>query len=462
MGMLDGPHDAAHRISHLGVLGFGALWLIAGAALLFGGGTKNDLFTDLFLQALAVAALLLALSKLRLEQLSNERRQLILIACAVALVPLLQVVPMPYFFWSWLPGRSEIFAAQSAAGVQSFWQPYSLDPAATLAAFRSLLPALAVVALGMQLRLAQLRRIGLLVLPAALLMVPIGIAQVAGGPHSPLRPYLPTNPHDAVGLFANRNHYAALMVVALMMALTYARAPIVPLRRSIDNHLWIGACLLVGSILLLGIVLSRSRAGFLFAGFGVAAMLLLASLQRREQPKYWSWLIGFSVLASLVAFQFGFLAIADRLATLGGSDLRWNVAPSSLSLAAHFGFLGSGIGTYPAAYAAFEPLEKVTSLYVNHAHNDYLELLVDAGVVFVALLLWFARFLWRLGASIRWRDLQSEQVFRAGAFLALCLLLAHSFFDYPLRTTALSVVFAWLLVVLVAPATEPQTREKRR
>ncbi len=461
MEYADGPRKAAHRISRpVGAFGVSAFWLLALASLLFGGGTKNDLFSDLALQFFAIVVLIYALSRLQLANLQLMQRQAFWVACAVAFVPIAQTIPMPYFFWSGLPGRSEIFAGQSMAGAHAFWRPFSLEPSATLAGFRALLPSLAILALGLQLSARQLRQLGLLVVMAALLMVPVGIAQVAGGPHSPLRPYSPTNPHDAVGLFANRNHYAALMVVGLVLVMTYARAPLVPFRRSIELHLWIGACLVAGSILLLGIVLSRSRAGFVLAGLAIVAVMMMVFIQRREQRAQWRWLLGFSSLASLLAFQFGFLAIADRLRTFTGEDLRWNIAPVSLDLAAHYGLLGTGIGSYPAAFAAYEPLDRVTSLYVNHAHNDYLELLVEVGILYLLVLSSFALWLWRTAMSVEWRRYQPKQVFRAGVLVALLILLIHSFFDYPLRTTTLSVVFAWAAALLAAPdgVDEPSSR----
>ncbi len=124
-------------------------------------------------------------------------------------------------------------------------------------------------AAGVQLGAVWQKRLVLIVVAVAVLMVPIGIAQVAQRPHSDLRPYAPTNLHDAVGLFANRNHYASLLATALVFIfgglLLNARGG---RSRSVRILQMIG-WMLLGAILLLGIVLSRSRAGVGLAGHGV-------------------------------------------------------------------------------------------------------------------------------------------------------------------------------------------------
>ncbi|MBK8068855.1 MAG: hypothetical protein IPK27_14890 [Rhodanobacteraceae bacterium] len=219
-------------------------------------------------------------------------------------------------------GRAAIWAQHTTLGLDTpAFAPWSLDPNGTLAALRGLLPAAAMALIAVQLETAWLRRLTLIVIVIALLMVPIGIAQVAQGPHSGPRPYVPTNVHDAVGLFANRNHYASLLAVALVLVLGGMTLDARRLQQRSGRALRMLGWLLVGSMLLLGVVLSRSRAGVGLAGLVLVAMLLLAFVRRRSHPQVFHWLLAFTVFGGLIAFQFGFLGIAD-LAAAGRPALR--------------------------------------------------------------------------------------------------------------------------------------------
>lgn len=453
-----GRHAAARSETLVGVLS-GTLLVMA---LLLGGGTRNYLFSDLLVQLLASVLLIYGLARLRWHDLDPGSRHYLKLIGIVLALPLLQLLPLPTALVSWFPGRSEIWAGRAALGLElPAWVPWSLDPNATLASLRGLLPACALALLVVQLDALWQKRLVLIVVVIAVLMVPIGIAQVAQGPHSALRPYVPTNLHDAVGLFANRNHYASLLATALVLVfgglLLNARGGRSRSARVLQMIGW----MLLGAILMLGIVLSRSRAGVGLAALVSVAMLLLAFVRRREQPQTFRWFLGFVILAGLLAFQFGFLAIADRLTQAG--DQRWNITADVLALSSEFSWLGTGIGSFPAVYAAHEPIELVGDKILNHAHNDWAELWVELGGVLVLVAALFALWLWA-----RLRELassgslmQSSQALRLigiGVVLTLCL---HSLVDYPLRTTAMSSVFA-LAGALACCRLEPTAQRSRR
>ena len=435
-------------------------------ALLLGGGTRNFLFSDLLVQLLAAVLLIYGLRRLRWQDLDQGARQYLQLVALVIALPLLQLLPLPSALVSWFPGRSELWAGRAALGLEvPTWVPWSLDPNATLAGVRGLLPASAMALLATQLGPVWQKRLAVIVVAVAVLMVPIGIAQVAQGPHSTLRPYVPTNLHDAVGLFANRNHYASLLATALVFIfgglLLNARGGRSRSARVLQMIGW----MLLGAILLLGIVLSRSRAGVGLAGLVSIAMLLVAFTRRREHPETFRWFLGFVVFGGLIAFQFGFLAIADRFAQAG--DQRWDVTAGVLAVSSNYSWLGTGIGSFPAVYAAHEPIELVGDKILNHAHNDWAELWVELGVALLAVAALFA---WWL--SSRARELiasgslaQSSQALRLTGIGVLLTLSVHSLVDYPLRTTAVSVVFALggaLACCRLEPASSRPRRDSRR
>lgn len=423
-------------------------------ALLLGGGTRNHLFTDLVVQLLAGVLLVYGLARLRWDELDLAHRQLLTLLALVLALPLLQLLPLPTWLMQWLPRRGEPWSEYARLGLETpMFVSWSLDPNATLAAFRSLLPAAAVALLVSQLSVTWRRWLVLLVVAVAVLNVPIGIAQVAQGPHSELRPYAPTNLHDAVGLFANRNHYASLLVVALVFVfgglLLNARNGMARSTRALHMIGW----MLLGSMLLLGDMLSRSRAGIGLAGLVSLAMLWVAYRRRREQPQIFRWFLVFVVLGGLLAFQFGFMAVADRLAQSG--DQRLDVTVGVLAAASKFAWLGSGVGSFPAVYAAYEPVELVGAKILNHAHNDWAELWVEIGLLLIPMALLLARFLWLRISELRVGDSLAppEHAMRMVGLAVVIVLCIHSLVDYPLRTTALSAILALAAVLACSPVT---------
>jgi O-antigen ligase len=119
---------------------------------------------------------------------------------------------------------------------------------------------------------------------------------------------------------------------------------------------------------------------------------------------------------------------------------------------------GSGVGSFQSIYHTQEPLSSVTPTYMNHAHNDWLELLLETGIpgmVLAALLLfWGARralALWRGG---------DRDPFAQAAVIAAAAILLHSLVDYPLRTAALSTVFAACVALLAGARPHVRRREK--
>jgi O-antigen ligase len=155
---------------------------------------------------------------------------------------------------------------------------------------------------------------------------------------------------------------------------------------------------------------------------------------------------GAGVVAVLL---FGLRPILDRFAppVAGAPEVRLEAWPHVLDAARSFLPLGAGLGSFDRVFRAAEPLTLVTPLYFNHAHNDYLELLLETGVVGAAILalflLWLAPAAWAA-----WR--RGTDLARA-ASVSIGLLLAQSAVDYPLRTETVAVLFAFCCGLLARP-----------
>ena len=151
-----------------------------------------------------------------------------------------------------------------------------------------------------------------------------------------------------------------------------------------------------------------------------------------------------NAIALLLAVQFGFAGLAERISEAASSNLRWSLVSVTAKAAKDFFPFGSGIGTFAPVYQRYEPLEYLQDVYVNRVHNDWVESWLEGGVanavVIVGLLacyLFLAYRSWRTANP----NLRQVAYARAGS-ICIGLLLVHSVVDYPLRTTALSVMVA--------------------
>ncbi|TIM80567.1 MAG: O-antigen ligase domain-containing protein, partial [Mesorhizobium sp.] len=103
---------------------------------------------------------------------------------------------------------------------------------------------------------------------------------------------------------------------------------------------------------------------------------------------------------------------------------------------------GVGFGNFQKAYQIYEKEEMIFKKYVNHAHNDYLELIFEGGIPAIILIVLYFVMLFMALTRVRRDPLQKA------AFLSVSFLLIHSLVDYPLRTEALAMTFAFMNAII--------------
>ena len=133
-------------------------------------------------------------------------------------------------------------------------------------------------------------------------------------------------------------------------------------------------------------------------------------------------------------------------------DSRTKFWPDVLDAIAHYQPVGSGLGSFIKIFQRHESMSTLHFTYVFHAHNDVMEIALEAGWAGVALIvaavaLWLAGS-WRVLRRAAWGAFTPMHV---ACVLGIAILLAHSLVDYPLRTLALACVMAFLAACL-APA----------
>lgn len=423
-------------------------------ALLIGGATREEVIAPDIVGLLALPLLGWAIWRLRDRSPEPAERFAFIILAGCFLVGLVQLIPLPPGLWTALPGRGPIIDDLAAAGLTPGWAPISLKPQATLSALLCLIPAAALFLALRTLDQPGRRWLVLVVLGVAVLSAVVGGLQVVGGPDSPLRFYAVTNPQPAVGFFSNRNHLASLFVCVVPFATLEAleaasRRPVGRVRIA----LMLALILLAGA----GVLLTQSRAGALLLGIsllGGVAMGWRAGLARGQGRLVLAGgvlLLGLAAVSAPLVFG----SVFDRLGGGFDTEIRIPAAQIAAGAALTYAPFGSGLGSFVPIYMMHETQTSMQDTYVNHAHNDWLELLVETGLlgaaVMIAFLFWFARLALR---AWRRHNTAGGPGVRAASVVIL-LLLGHSLVDYPLRSPAMMCVFALACGLMLAPRAAP-------
>lgn len=453
--------------------------LLLFANIVLGGATRTGYLADVLLQFLCLPFLALAawLWLDRLTARAQPVRWSFGLACGAAMAITGLLIALAQFFPLFgAPGWEGISARIVAAGGQgldgSAWTgSSSVDPAASLAALPAVLPPLALFLLVALLDAeGRLRFAGWAVAFGALALF-LGVLQVMQGPASALRFFEISNRSESVGFFANRNHFAAQLYVTFLLGVAWfvGRGERVLGHRAPTSLkvIWLAAAFSLGLLIMAGIALARSRAGILLlllalAGVVVMAPLILAVLRGRASAPRQVRSLVLAVLVGVVLLvgQLG----ADRfLGRFGGGLVdQLRTVLNELTLQAGLDALpfGTGLGTFTAVFPVYENAATLGPQYINRAHDDWVEFFLEtglAGALLVALFLaWFAERVYRLWIAAEGAGEMRLRVLQQCASLAVLLLMAHSFVDYPLRTATMFAYFAACCALMTPCAGAPR------
>ena len=444
-----------------GLYGSAALFFFL--LLLGGGGSESPLIAALA-QAASLAAVGAALASLLFLR-HVPRLPLVpgLLIVSALLLVLVQLVPLPFGLWSRLPGRELAAEATRLAGLGPVAMPLSLDPEATRRAALMLLPPIAVFILAL-FRTPKQRLGGLwLVIGVALFSALLAALQVVRPGASAVYFYPAPGYTAPSGIFANQNHQALFLLLAILALAAVIRSGHGRIPLDAKRSLHVGW--LIGAFLVVMVIATGSRFGLL-ALFPTVLIATALAIRARRAARALG--IGASVaLASAVTVL---LVAPDLVRTVGarfsgtGSDLRSRALPDLFYAIDQYAPFGSGLGTFNPVFRGVESLDIVDTAYLNHAHNDYIELAIETGyagpaLVALFLLLW----VWRLWGALRDRSGSTEalQARVAGAMIGLVLL--HSAIDYPLRTISHFATFAFACALLFSRGPpDPVKRRVRR
>ena len=337
--------------------------------------------------------------------------------------------------------------------------PMTLDRWGTARAVLALGTFTAAWMLASTLSVAGRERMLKIVLMAATLMALLGFAQAAAGDHSALRFHGYHHPVGAIGTFANRNHFADLMALLLPLAFAFGWAA-QHSEAAARTASWYAVC----AILFLATALSYSRTGFALACIAVVAtpLFLVRAHGARLRARRWLAPTLALVAGALAVAYYAWGGIVRRLEQDPLEDSRWQYVEHGLAVARAYLPWGSGLGSFRDVYAPFEPTANMGATHAAHAHNDLLQIAVEAGLPGLILCLVFVALV--VGASVRTLVAGKALPTPAKALaLSAVIPLVHSVVDYPLRTLAVGAVFAVVLSELFAAlgrVSSPATRRR--
>jgi len=249
------------------------------------------------------------------------------------------------------------------------------------------------------------------------------------------------------GPYVNHNHYAGLMEMLTPVPLVIALS-----RRCSRQNRWLAGA--AASVMASSILFSGSRGGMIaFA----AEMLLLVILLLRQNAhtKTMGAMVAFVLLTLVLAGWMGDSALIQRLGSIhtqarselsGGTRL--SIDRDALRMSLQKPLWGWGLASFPDVYPQFRSF--YTNLWVDHAHNDYLQLLAEMGMAGFLVVVWFLIITLRAAAKkLRHQGWGTNGLAGLAALVGISGILVHSLVDFNLQIPANAAIFYALCTLAV-------------
>lgn len=372
---------------------------------------------------------------------------------ATVLLVLLQLVPLPPSLWAALPGREFLLSAPLS---QEAWRPWSLAPSTTINAASSLIVPVAILYLVSAIPQEERAWLPAIMLGAIFFSMLVGLLQFSGFIID--NPFINDSRGSVGGTFANRNHFALFLAMGCLIAPVWAFAG----KQSAGWRAPVALALM--TLFALTILATGSRAGILTGLLALALGLALCWHDLRRAlhgaPR-WVFPMLIAAIVSVIALFILVSIAADRTESVRrafeidpGQDMRTRGLPTVLSMIAAYFPAGAGFGGFDPVFRLHEPFQLLKPTYFNHAHNDFLEIVLEGGLP--ALLLLLVAIIWYGMASVSaWRASGRHSVLPKLGAAILFLILVASAFDYPVRTPMMMAIIviaaSWLCQNRTAP-----------
>lgn len=275
------------------------------------------------------------------------------------------------------------------------------------------------------------------------------------------------------GSFVNGHHFAAFMemTLGLTLGLLFGEAT-----KKDKRLLLVIATVIMG----MAVIFTGSRGGMV-ALLGVISFIVIANLlkkpstevdsepeiKRNLRRKFTFVACGLALIIGLfgaVIFLGGDESVMRSVGLqnnledfTNGRRHFWQVA---WRIFLDYPILGAGLDAFGTAFTRYDSWNG--SYRIEQAHNDYLQVLADAGIVGFACVAWFIYLLFKQSASaITKADDNFQQNVAIGALAGCFGILIHSFFDFPLRTPSNALFFLTLSALATVSINKTKIHRRR-
>ena len=280
------------------------------------------------------------------------------------------------------------------------------------------------------------------------------------------------NQSTAFGPFINRHHFAGYMELTISLPLGLLLAG------SIDKEKRL-LYLFIAGLMGVALVMTASRGGIISLVAEIVFLVIVTAIWRKPSERRRrtssrlkgiatrvalaaALIVGLFMGVILLGGEFSLSRFIDTVNTDDPTTGRAHFWSVTLDMIKANPVVGTGLGAYGVIYTRYDTRNGLYRL--EQAHNDYLQVFSDAGVVGGVLALAFVVMLFYRG----FQRAKSRDDFRRGVALAAlggCFaVLVHSFFDFTLHTTSnalLFLVFAALATMNGRVEDAPRRRRRR-
>lgn len=276
------------------------------------------------------------------------------------------------------------------------------------------------------------------------------------------------------GVFLNPNHYCAFIELLFPIALGWAFMSLVPTYRDphyrvtkdshgndsitlarrkkkgarigLDNWMRFLIGIFTTFVMLVSLFMAGSRGGLLASVWGLGCfMLFYLTRMRVSKPNtiLFVLIIGVIIVSALggVAFMGSETVVSQETGRLApeviSQDIRWALWANVWQAFENHSLMGTGAGTFGEVFTRWRNFgdERVIPI---HAESDYMELLLEGGLVGAGLVAWFLLAALRSGRPF-------ENPLQLGVFVGLLTFLLHGIWDFPFHIPANALLFMCVL-----------------
>jgi O-antigen ligase len=440
-----------------------SLSIYVGLCALLGGASAGGFLANALLQIIGLLLIFRNFSALSEKLRANPEVYRALCALLTVLITwfVVQLIPLPPELWTQMPGRTRIAEGMSLLDSNLDWHPIALEPERSLYSIFAFIPAFATLLLVLKANRDAIARCIITLAIFGWLSIFVGFIQISTNGETIFQLYTKGPMAYATGLFANSNHLSTFLcaTAALLIFFNGLRQAIQrggkssPITKTL-SHFTISAFLFASAV-------GGSMAGAMLATV-CGAYYLVTLFERFATRKSFFLLlialVGLVLVAGLIATKF-YASGLERLAEATGADTRIYLWQTTWLAIRETFPLGIGLGNFRWYIPAFEDPDIVLSNYPNHAHNDWLEFVLEGGLISLAII---ASLMWLLIQAFRQslKDGSLTFVQSVAPFVVILMIALHSLVDYPLRTAAIAACAAIAFALAIAGPGKDQKNER--